>query len=136
MSDDDGVADAVQGSDPGFPKTLMSRLNLIRHAFSDVLPDSLAQILEQFRRDAYPERELSVWEAMAAVYQDFKELFKPDAARCRTALLVLLELSMNRLRPRTRKRWIVLSEEEFMFLRTRWEVFGSCMPVVEIKQLH
>ncbi|HEY4366461.1 MAG TPA: hypothetical protein VGN07_04445 [Steroidobacteraceae bacterium] len=136
MSDDDGVADAARDSDPGFPKTLMSRLNLIRHAFSDVLPDSLAQILEQFRRDAYPERELSVWEAMAAVYQDFKELFKPDAARCRTALLVLLELSMNRLRPRTRKRWIVLSEEEFMFLRTRWEVFGSCMPVVETKQLH
>ena len=105
--------------------SLMSGINLVRHALSDVMPDTLTQVVERFRRDAHLERELSVWEAMAAVYQDFKIVFKPDAVRCRAAFLVLLELSMGRLRPRTKKQWAALSAEEFLFLRARWDVFGS-----------
>lgn len=105
--------------------SLISRISLVRHAFSDVMPDTLTQVMERFRRDAHLERELSVWESMAAVYLDFKAVFKPDAQRCRAAFLVLLELSMGRLRPRTKKQWAALSTEEFRFLRARWDVFGS-----------
>jgi hypothetical protein len=114
---------------------LMARINLVRHAFSDVMPDSLAQVVDRFRRDVHLERELSVWEGMAAVYQDFKQAFKPDAARCRAAFLVLLELSMGRLRPRTKKQWTALSTGEFGFLCLQWEVFGS-RPLLGAKQLH
>lgn len=115
--------------------SIMCRVNLVRHAFSDVMPDTLAQVLERFRRDTYPEHELLVWERMAAVYLDFKQVFKPEAAGGRAAVLVLLELSMGRLRARTRKQRSVLSPEEIKFLRARWEVFGSQAPQ-GAKQIH
>jgi AcrR family transcriptional regulator len=121
-------------AEPLAPTTLC-RINLVRHSFADVMPDTLAQVLERFRRDTYPERELLVWERMAAVYLDFKQVFKPEATRGRAAFLVLLELSMGRVRARTRKQRSVLSPEEFKFLCARWEVFGP-QATQGIKQIH
>jgi len=121
-------------AEPLAPTTLC-RINLVRHAFIDVMPDTLAQVLARFRRDTYPERELLVWERMAAVYLDFKQLFKPEAAQGRAAFLVLLELSMGRVRARTRKQRSVLNLEEFKFLCARWEVFGPQAPQ-GTKQIH
>ena len=115
--------------------TTLCRINLVRHAFADVMPDTLAQVLERFRRDTYPERELLVWERMAAAYLDFKQAFKPEAAQGRAAFLVLLELSMGRVRARTKKQRSVLNIEEFKFLCARWEVFGPQAPQ-GIGQIH
>ena len=78
---------------------------------------------------------LLVWERMAAAYLDFKQVFRPEAAQGRAAFLVLLELSMGRVRARTKKQRSVLSIEEFKFLCARWEVFGP-QPPQGIGQIH
>jgi hypothetical protein len=114
---------------------LTARINLIRHAFIDVIPDSFEQVIARFRRDACPEKEVAVWEAMAAVYFDFKQTFKPEPSRCPEVFLLLLELSMGRLRLRTPQDAAVLSPEEFKFLCARWEVFGPHV-AMDVKQLH
>jgi hypothetical protein len=59
----------------------------------------------------------------------------PDASRCRVAFLMLLELSMGRLRPRTKKQLAALSTEEFGFLRARWNV-SSFRPQASTKPVH
>lgn len=68
------------------PDSLVKRIYDVHALFVGINPTSLDQFLEAFTRDAHPERELFVWEAMVRVYRryqareelpaaGFKELF-------------------------------------------------------------
>jgi len=112
-----------------FPKILLSRINLVRHVFLEMLPGTLEETIEDFRRDTHPEQEICVWEAMASVYLDFKRECKPDAARRNAAFNVLLHLSTGPLPTRPRRRWPLLSASDVKFIRERWNQFGVHLPV-------
>src|SRR5262249_31073765 len=105
----------------GFPKMLMSRINLVRHLFFEVYPETLDQAVEHFQRDIHPEQEIAMWEAMASVYLDYKQECKPDLAQCKAAFDVLLTLTVSPLPSRRRTRWPVLSAKDIEFLHERWK---------------
>jgi hypothetical protein len=45
------------------------RIAAIHRTFSEILPRSLEQSLQDFRKDMHPEREIVVWENMATTYK-------------------------------------------------------------------
>jgi hypothetical protein len=49
----------------------MSRVKRLQGTFSDADPSPLEKWVEDFRRDANPENELKIWEAMARAYEGF-----------------------------------------------------------------
>lgn len=50
---------------------LRKRVKAIRRAFAEVYPLTTRRWEERFRRDAHPEREVAVWEHLAACYAHF-----------------------------------------------------------------
>jgi hypothetical protein len=49
----------------------MSRVKRLQSTFSEADPSPLEKWMEDFRRDANPENELKIWEAMAKAYESF-----------------------------------------------------------------
>lgn len=49
----------------------LARVTRIQATFAEVYSVSLAQTIENFRRDADPDRELAVWETMATAYEQY-----------------------------------------------------------------
>jgi hypothetical protein len=49
----------------------ISRVAKVQKSFSEVDPSPIEKWLEDFRRDADPERELAIWEEMASAYESF-----------------------------------------------------------------
>ncbi|MCC3158244.1 hypothetical protein LJ737_13430 [Hymenobacter sp. 15J16-1T3B] len=49
----------------------VARITRIQATFAEVVPASLAETLNNFRRDADPDREIAVWETMAAAYERY-----------------------------------------------------------------
>lgn len=49
----------------------MARVQRVQKVFSEVDPSPIEKWVEDFRRDANPERELSLWESMATAYETF-----------------------------------------------------------------
>ncbi len=112
-----------------FPKMLMSRINLIRHIFFDFMPGTLEEALLDFRHDTHPEQEIVMWEAMAAVYLDYLHEHRPSPAKRRAAFDVLLHLSTSQFPSEPLSQWSVLDSTDLRFLRDRWDMFGSHVPV-------
>jgi hypothetical protein len=59
---------------PGRPQSTLTEaqvecIKAFRQTFAEVLPGELEEVLESFRRDQDPEREILVWEAMAEDYK-------------------------------------------------------------------
>lgn len=55
------------------PKSLLLRIKLNCHILQDVLPMSLEETIDGFKRDKHPEREIVVWELIAACYIEAKQ---------------------------------------------------------------
>jgi hypothetical protein len=49
----------------------MNRVRRLQKAFSKADPSPLEKWVEDFKRDANPDNELKVWEAMATAYETF-----------------------------------------------------------------
>jgi hypothetical protein len=49
----------------------MSRIQRLQRVFSEVDPSPIEKWMEDFKRDQNPDRELSVWEGIAAAYEKF-----------------------------------------------------------------
>lgn len=49
----------------------IARVQRVQKVFSEVDPSPIEKWVEDFRRDANPERELSLWESMATAYETF-----------------------------------------------------------------
>lgn len=52
------------------PESFLIRAKVVQRALADVLPMSLEEIINNFRRDFHPWEELVYWERMAAAYLD------------------------------------------------------------------
>ena len=55
------------------PDALVERIRKFEPVFAEVYPDTHEQWLDGFQRDAHPESEVAIWEAMAFAYQTFTE---------------------------------------------------------------
>jgi hypothetical protein len=55
------------------PDSLVARVQKIEPVFAEVYPQTHDQWLEGFQRDADPEPEVAIWEAMATAYQGFTQ---------------------------------------------------------------
>ena len=49
----------------------MSRVRRLQRTFSEADPSPLEKWVDDFKRDANPENELTIWEAMAKAYESF-----------------------------------------------------------------
>ncbi len=52
------------------PESLLARIKKCHTTFAEVDPTPLDKAIEDFRRDGHPEKEIAVWEKIAAAYQD------------------------------------------------------------------
>ena len=50
------------------PPALLTRIHIINQVFAEVFQPSLEKTVNNFRRDLFPEKEVEVWERMAAAY--------------------------------------------------------------------
>ena len=50
------------------PKSLLLRIRLNQFVLRDILPMTLSETIDSFRRDTHPEKEVKVWELIAACY--------------------------------------------------------------------
>ena len=82
---------------PTLPEDFIRRVKAVKAILADVDPSSLAEILDSFKRDAHPERELVIWERIASTYELFvsHEGIK-DVPTKMDVFSVLLELSTGR----------------------------------------
>ncbi|MGG1611451.1 toll/interleukin-1 receptor domain-containing protein [Paenibacillus phoenicis] len=55
------------------PKQLINRIKLVHHLFKDFYDITLEQTIDNFKHDTNPEREVSIWEAIASTYFDLIE---------------------------------------------------------------
>jgi hypothetical protein len=49
----------------------ISRVQRVQKIFSEVDPSPIEKWIDDFKRDASPERELAIWEGMATAYETF-----------------------------------------------------------------
>jgi len=77
------------------PETLMARITAIHEILRDVKNGTLEEMMEDFRRDPDPDREILLWEKIASAYVDYTTSYElPNEAR-REVLSVLLIASMG-----------------------------------------
>jgi hypothetical protein len=74
---------------------LVARITAIHAEINVVLPRSLAERMDDFRRDANPEREVEVWERIVLVHRRVSEEARLDTDDRRDLLAVLVGLSMG-----------------------------------------
>lgn len=70
----------------------------IRHCFerlAEVDRTPIENLLEDFRRDQNPEKEIAVWEAVADGYESFLKNRVTDVATRQSAFQVLVQLTMS-----------------------------------------
>ena len=53
------------------PGHLVRRITAFKEILAEVDNMSLEEVLDDFRRDAHPEKEVAVWERLASTYQLF-----------------------------------------------------------------
>ncbi len=78
------------------PEDFIRRVRAMKATLAEVDQSPLAEILDDFKRDAHPERELVIWERIASTY----ELFVShegivDLPTKKEILSVLLGVSMD-----------------------------------------
>ena len=78
------------------PEDFIRRVRAFKALLADVDESPLAEILDDFKRDAHPERELVIWERIANTYALFvsHEGIK-DLPTKKEVLSVLLGVSMD-----------------------------------------
>lgn len=52
------------------PQSMLLRIKLIQRVLFEVMPQPLRETIDNFRRDVRPDRELFIWEAIAAAFID------------------------------------------------------------------
>ncbi|MGC3945107.1 MAG: hypothetical protein QM762_11430 [Chryseolinea sp.] len=52
-------------------KEQLGKIKRIHNAFSEVMKSSLAETIDNFKRDQHPDREIAIWLMMATAYEQF-----------------------------------------------------------------
>ena len=80
---------------PTLPLALISRIENIAGMLAEVNSQPVGEWVEDFRRDQNPEKEVVVWEAMAAAYSVFTKDRSLSVKAKKEAFALLLMRSMN-----------------------------------------
>jgi hypothetical protein len=80
---------------PSLPPELVSRVEQLAQALPDAHPQSLAEWLDGFQRDANPAREIAIWEVIALANSSFahQRVLSPEERQ--EALGLLLHISLG-----------------------------------------
>ena len=73
------------------PASLIERIRNFTAILADVFDTPLQEVIDEFRRDAHPDREVEVWERIAHHYQEAiasQPDLSPDAKRELFSLLL------------------------------------------------
>src|SRR5262249_47810782 len=78
------------------PASLIERIRNFTAILAEVLDTPFEEVIDEFRRDAHPEREVEVWERIAQYYQE-ATASQPDLSRedKKEIFSVLLKKSMG-----------------------------------------
>jgi hypothetical protein len=74
---------------------LVSRVKAIHLALDEVYPSSLADWLDDFRRDVHPEGEIVWWEGLAQCYLEYRDSRELSGVQRQIAFRILLNISMG-----------------------------------------
>lgn len=72
------------------PNSLIERVCCLEQVFAEVYPRPHTEWLDSFKRDAHPESEVRIWEAMAAAYSCFTQRHTLSLHAKREVLSILL----------------------------------------------
>lgn len=61
---------------PELPNEMVNRIGLMHRILGEVSGIPLKKTIENFKKDMHPERELSIWEAMAIAFLEITENYK------------------------------------------------------------
>ena len=75
------------------PRSLLTRISVVHQVFADVMELSWEQTVRNFQGDLRPDREIAIWEAMAAVYLEVSRSM--PAVPKRDIFRAVLERSAN-----------------------------------------
>jgi hypothetical protein len=77
------------------PKTLLNRIIIIQKILHDVYPVSLEDTILNFKRDTNPDRELIIWEAIAATYLQYIFAKEMTIEKKKEIFLNILQLTLD-----------------------------------------
>jgi hypothetical protein len=77
------------------PHTILYRIARLHAALHDVMPLSLEELIDQFRREQNPEKELIMWEAIARVYTAYTDRVQLNDDQRIRALRIILGSSVG-----------------------------------------
>jgi hypothetical protein len=80
---------------PNLMPTQLLRLRNIRAILLEIFPQKFTDMVDNFRRDMIPEKEIFIWEGIAASVACYKELFSPSAEELHDVFSALLYASTN-----------------------------------------
>lgn len=80
------------------PKELENRIRKCFARLAEVDKTPIESIVEDFKRDQNPDKEIVIWEAVADAYDGFLKSRKTDAATRQAAFGVLMHLSTSNAR--------------------------------------
>ena len=131
----------VQWIDPGqiqpgpirhetLPDEIVERIKVVQTVFAEVDPTPLEEWIENFKRDMNPDRELVIWEAMAAAYTSYNADRDMSLDKRKELFRILLIRSMSSTKDAlTHLELKTFTEDEAReamgFLATEWEQRNS-----------
>lgn len=77
------------------PPSMLIRLRNVRAALQEVFPQNFTEMVDDFRKDLRPEKELFIWEGITAAFSCYRELFSPSLKELRDVFAFLLTASTN-----------------------------------------
>lgn len=77
------------------PPSMLIRLRNVRATLQDVFPQNFTEMVDDFRKDLRPEKELFIWEGITAAFASYRELFSPSVKELRDVFAFLLSASTN-----------------------------------------
>jgi hypothetical protein len=77
------------------PPSLIARIEALHSTLEEVYPQSLAEWLDGFQRDAHPEGEVQWWERLARCYVEYISRKQPNPEQRKAAFNVLCKLALG-----------------------------------------
>lgn len=77
------------------PPSLIARIEALRSTLEEVYPQSMAEWLDGFQRDADPEPEVQWWERLARCYVEYAQHQELQAEQRKTAFRVMFKLGFG-----------------------------------------
>jgi hypothetical protein len=77
------------------PPSLIARIESLRSTLEEVYPQSMAEWLDGFQRDAHPEGEVLWWERLARCYVEYAQHHELQGEQRKAAFRLMLKLSLG-----------------------------------------